>query len=84
MEGATVEEWNEAIRLCYVECLLARGQTAEAEQAIHQAYEFLQLRVRAIGRDDLRATYLSRNDEVVHLLYHARSRLGLELAVPTA
>ncbi|MBW2525949.1 MAG: protein kinase [Deltaproteobacteria bacterium] len=79
MEGAAVEEWNEAIRVCYVDCLLALGREEEAEQAIHQAFEFLQLRVRAIGREDLRATYLSRNDEVVQLLYHARNRLGLEL-----
>lgn len=79
MEGATVEEWNEAIRLCYVDCLLAVGNEAEAEQAILKAFEFLQVRVRSIGRADLRSSYLSRNDEVVQLLYHARGRLGLEL-----
>lgn len=80
MEGATVEEWNEAIRLCYVDCLLAAGEQAVADQAIHHAFEFLQLRVRGIGERELRNSYVTRNDEVVQLLHHARLRLGLELA----
>jgi hypothetical protein len=81
-EGMPVEEWSEAIRLCFVETLLAMGETRAAEEAIGLAFQALQAKAVTIGRPEYVRSFLTRNDEVCQLLFHAESRLGLRFPLP--
>jgi hypothetical protein len=81
-EGMPVEEWSEAIRLCFIDTLLAMGETRAAEEAIAIAFQALQAKAASIGRPEFVRSFLTRNDEVAQLLYHAESRLGLRYPVP--
>jgi tetratricopeptide (TPR) repeat protein len=74
-----VEEWDEAIRLCYVEALLAGGMREQADEVLRASFEVVRQRVTAIRRSDLRESYTTRIDEVYRLLGLAHERLGLML-----
>ncbi|MBI4703613.1 MAG: protein kinase [Deltaproteobacteria bacterium] len=77
-----VEEWDEGIRLCFVEALLAKGETEEADQTLRDAFEAVSARAAAIARPDYRDSFVARNDEVCRLLRLADARLGLRLDAP--
>ena len=81
-EGSPVEEWSEAIRLVYIETLLALGHTERADDAVRLAHLALEQKVGTIKRPDFVRSFLTRNDEVTQLRYLAESRLGLRLVVP--
>ena len=77
MKEGPVEEWDEHIRLCYVQALLACGKESDANDALAIAFETIRGRVKAISRAELRESFMTRNDEVRQLLEMARQRLGL-------
>jgi tetratricopeptide (TPR) repeat protein len=79
LADSPVEEWDELIRLVYVEALLAAGQPADADRALHAAFDVLRLRVAQIRRQDLRQSFTTRNEEARQLLALANQRLGLSL-----
>ena len=72
-----VEEWDEHIRLCLVECLLAQREEAEADQVLRTAFAVIQQRIAQIDRPAYRESFMARNDEVRVLLGLAQERLGL-------
>jgi tetratricopeptide (TPR) repeat protein len=74
-----VEEWDEHIRLVYVETLLAAGQQGNADEVLRTAFEAVRQRVAAVRRPDLQQAFVTRNYEVRQLLYLAQQRLGLTL-----
>jgi len=74
-----VEEWDELIRLCFIEALLANGQTQEADQTLKAAFDAIGQRVATIDNPEFRASFTSRNAEVYRLLELAHSRLSLQL-----
>jgi serine/threonine protein kinase/tetratricopeptide (TPR) repeat protein len=77
LNDAPMEEWDEHIRLCYVQTLLACGKESEANDALAIAFETLHGRVSSINREEFRQSFVSRNDEVRQLLEMAEQRLGL-------
>ena len=74
-----VEEWDEYIRLTFVEALLAAGQPAEADAVLHAAFHAVRERAQGIRHPPQRNAYLRRNDEVDRLVQLARERLGQSL-----
>jgi tetratricopeptide (TPR) repeat protein len=81
-EGSPVEEWSEAIRLCYIETLLGLAQTARADEALGLAHLALQQKIATIRRPDFVRSFLTRNEEASQLVHLAESRLGLRLTLP--
>jgi tetratricopeptide (TPR) repeat protein len=81
LTDAPVEEWEEQIRLCHVEALLACGRNDEADRRIDEAYGVIAARVAAIKNPDYRLSFMNRNLEVQQLLELAATRLGKMLSV---
>lgn len=77
LNDAPVEEWDEHIRLCYVQTLLAHGNESQANDALAIAFETLRGRLAAIKRPAFRQSFMTRNEEVRLLLEMAHQRLGL-------
>ena len=74
-----VEEWDEAIRLCFIESLLATELETDADTVLKHAFDALRLRVGAIQDNEYRHSLVTRNAEVRRLLELAGSRLSLYL-----
>ena len=72
-----VEEWDEHIRLCLVEALLAKNEAQEADQVLRTAFAVIRQRIAQIDRPAYRESFMTRNDEVRVLLGLAQERLGL-------
>ena len=79
LDDGPVEEWDEHIRLCFIEALLATGNDAEADQVLGIAFEVIRQRTEEMRSSPYRATYIENNDEVRQLLYLAEQRLNLKL-----
>ncbi len=79
LDDGPVEEWDEHIRLCFVEALLATGHEEEADSALRLAFEVLRQRSEEMRQSPYRATYIANNIEVRQLLALAEQRLGLTL-----
>lgn len=76
LSNSSVEEWDEQIRLVFVEALLATGQNEKADEVLAGALDVIEQRVNLIERPDLRVSYTTKNDEVRNLLALASERLG--------
>ena len=74
-----VEEWDEHIRLGFVEALRAAGQGEEADEALRTAYEAIRQRAAAMKDEHFRSSYVTRNQEARILLELAQKRLELTL-----
>lgn len=74
-----VEEWDEAIRRCFIEALTATGNQQEADAVLRTAFEAIRQRVALISSADYRLSFTTRNDDVARLLEMAHRRLGLQL-----
>ncbi|MCA9623833.1 MAG: protein kinase [Myxococcales bacterium] len=81
IDDGPIEEWDEQIRLCLVEALLATGHRDEADAILRRAFEIIGHRLDNIERPTYRQSYATRNSDVFRLLELARERLGLTLAV---
>jgi tetratricopeptide (TPR) repeat protein len=75
-----VEEWDEHIRLVYVEALLAIGDHELADEVLRTAFESIRQRVAAMRRQDFRQAFITRNEEARRLLVLAENRLGLRVS----
>jgi tetratricopeptide (TPR) repeat protein len=76
LAAGPVEEWDEYIRLTFVESLLALGHENEAQAALDVAFRVVCDHAAAIGRPDHRRAFLTRNEEVRQIVDLARLRLG--------
>jgi serine/threonine protein kinase/tetratricopeptide (TPR) repeat protein len=74
-----VEEWDEHIRLVFVEALLASGKGELADEALRTAFEAIRQRAAAMKDENFRTSYTNRNDETRQLLELAHKRLGLAI-----
>jgi hypothetical protein len=74
-----VEEWEEYIRLTYVETLLAMDMPADADQVLDLAFRSVVNHAGAIGQPDQRRAYLTRLEEVRRIVQLAGERLGRAL-----
>ena len=74
-----VEEWEEQIRLVFVEALLAKGENAKADEVLRKAFEVIHQRLQRIDKPAYRQSFVSRTFEVAQLLDLAKRRLGLSL-----
>ena len=79
LDDGPVEEWDELIRLCYIEALLAKGRTQEADEALRVAFETVRQRIAQIPRATHQDSFVRLNEEVRQLLALAHQRLGLSL-----
>ncbi len=79
LESAAVEEWDEAIHLCYVEILLARGDEKRADEILDRAFSRISKAVALIKDSTSRATFTERNVDVRRVLTLAAQRLGRQL-----
>jgi tetratricopeptide (TPR) repeat protein len=71
-----VEEWEEYMRLNFVETLLAMGMEGEADAVLDGAFRAVSAHAAAIGRGDHRHAFLHRLEEVRRIVELARERLG--------
>ena len=69
-----VEEWEEYIRLTYVQVLDALGRTGQAAAAIGAAFDALVAKALRIQQRRYRASFLTRHDEVRALIELAQAR----------
>jgi tetratricopeptide (TPR) repeat protein len=83
LRDGPVEEWEELIRLCFIEALIADGQNQEADEALWAAFEAVRQRVAAMKGSELAGSFVHRNDEAKRLLRLARERLQLTLSQST-
>jgi eukaryotic-like serine/threonine-protein kinase len=74
-----VEEWDEQIRLCLVEALLAQRAETEADDVLAKAFRIIEQRIAQIERPEFRHSFMTRNNEARVLLALASTRLGLTL-----
>ena len=79
LRNAPAEEWEEAIRLCFVEALLASGDQQTADQRLSEAFELVRNRVGVIKRPEFRQSFITQNSDVAAILQLAASRLGVTL-----
>lgn len=79
LESGPVEEWEESIRLTYVDALDASGRHDEAKRVLERAFLRLVDRARSIRKREHRQTFLTRPAEVQRLVELARDRLGRQL-----
>ncbi len=76
LEAVPTEEWDDFIRLTRIEVLSAVGRQQEADFHLEAAFNAVVERARAIYRPEHRDAFLTRNEEVNHILQLARDRLG--------
>ena len=79
LRNAPAEEWEEAIRLCFVEALLASGDQQTADQRLSEAFELVRNRVGVIKRPEFRQSFITQNSDVAAILQLAASPLGVTL-----
>ena len=79
LAAGPVEEWDEYMRLTYIEALLALDRRDEADAALEGAFTTVVEHASAIGRADHRRAFLTRNEEVRRLVEMASERLGKAL-----
>jgi tetratricopeptide (TPR) repeat protein len=79
LKSATVEEWDEAIHLCYVEILLARGDEKRADEILARAFRRISKAVSLINDATSRTAFTERNVDVRRVLALAAQRLGQQL-----
>ncbi|MBW2457613.1 MAG: protein kinase [Deltaproteobacteria bacterium] len=79
LDDGPVEEWDEHIRLCFVEALLATGNDDEADRVLGVAFEVMRQRTEEMRNSPYRASYVQNNNEVRQLLFLAEQRLNLTL-----
>jgi hypothetical protein len=76
LEAGPTEEWDDFIRLTRIEILNASGRQQEADAHLEAAFDAVVERARAIQRPEHRDAFLTRNEEINHILQLARDRLG--------
>ncbi len=76
LEAGPTEEWDDFIRLTRIEILTACGRQQEADAHLETAFQAVVERARAIQRPEHRDAFLTRNEEINHILQLARDRLG--------
>jgi serine/threonine protein kinase/tetratricopeptide (TPR) repeat protein len=76
LAAGPVEEWDEYMRLTFVEALLALDRKSEADAALDEAFKTVVAHATAIGRADHRRAFLTRNEEVRRIVDLGRERLG--------
>lgn len=79
LSAGPVEEWEELIRLTFIEALLYAGETEEADTVLEIAWNALIDRVESIRRRDHRQAFLNRVGEVRKLVALADARLHRQL-----
>ena len=83
LTAAPVEEWEELIRLTYIEALLASGEQDEANAVLDAAFTALSERVMSIRQPHHRDAFVRRNEEVYRIAELADHRLGRDGQAPT-
>ena len=76
LEAGPTEEWDDFIRLTRIEILNASGRQQEADTHLEAAFNAVVERASAIQRPEHRDAFLTRNEEINHILQLARDRLG--------
>ncbi len=74
-----MEEWEELTHLTLIETLHVKGDAAEANKALENAFQAVCDRARKIQRPEHRTAYLERIPEVERIVSMARTRLGKSL-----